>query len=208
MKRSMLLKTTSLSLLLAGGLAAAPLYVSAGDMDSDGKAKAMQESGQNDSMEEELKEAWMEGKLETALMLNRHLNNFTIDSEFDRGSVLLTGTVRSDVDRDLAEQIALDVDGVKEVDNQLRVVNDEPDRDNTDTFSSRVEDSTLTAEVKIKLLANGNTEGLDINVDTSQRVVTLKGNVASAEKKQLAEKIAANVDGVREVNNELSVVGS
>ena len=72
-------------------------------------------------------------------------------------------------------------------------------------FSDKVEDATLTAEVKTKLLANSETDGLAIDVDTEARIVTLTGNVKSAEEKALAGEITNNVDGVSKVNNKLIV---
>jgi len=69
----------------------------------------------------ELRNAWLEGKLETALLVNRHLNNFTINNEVREGKATLTGSVESDIDRELAEQVALSIKGIKDVDNKLKV---------------------------------------------------------------------------------------
>lgn len=164
-----------------------------------------------DNVKSEVREAWIEGKLETAFLLNGHLNNFTIDSEVDGNSVELEGEVESDIDKELAEQIALSVDGIEHVNNELKVVpegktkNDDQDmgESNDRSFSQRVDDATLTAEIKMKLLANSNTQGLKINVDTWKGKVTLKGTVASSTEKDLAEKLVGNVDGVVDVKNEL-----
>jgi osmotically-inducible protein OsmY len=164
-----------------------------------------------DNAKSDVREAWLDGKLETAFLLNRHLNNFTIDSEVDGNSVELEGEVESDIDKELAEQIALSVDGIEHVNNELKVVpesktkNDdqEMDENNDRSFSQQVDDATLTAEIKMELLANSNTQGLKINVDTRKGKVTLKGTVASSTEKDLAEKLAGNVDGVVGVKNEL-----
>lgn len=158
----------------------------------------------------DVKEARQEGSIWTAIALNRHLNPFTIDVDVENGVARLTGNVESDVDRDLAEQVALGVEGIQKVDNQLKVdPNVEPRAAGTEPdFSQRLEDSTLTATIKSKLLWNANTEGLDINVDTRNAVVTLKGDAQSAEAKELAGRLAANTDGVNSVNNLLSVSAS
>ncbi len=58
------------------------------------------------------------------------------------------------------------------------------------------DDATTTAEIKTRLLANSNTHGLQINVDTKADVVTLTGKVASTEEAALAEQIASNVESV------------
>ncbi|MEW6167166.1 MAG: BON domain-containing protein [Pseudomonadota bacterium] len=169
-------------------------------------AFAAGERGTGDKVED----AWIDGSIETAFLFNTHLNNFKIDTDVNNGVVTLRGTVESDIDRDLAEEIAKGVEGVARVDNQLVVGTVEPeDRDRAQAqsrdFRQWAEDATTTAEVKAKLLANDNTEGLAIDVDTRSSVVTLSGEVKSREEAQLAEQIADNVDGVVEVQNELRV---
>lgn len=157
----------------------------------------------------QLREARQEGSIWTAITLNRHLNPFTIDVDVDNGTAILTGQVESDIDRDLAEQVALGIDGIEKVDNQLKVdASTEPRQAGTGTdrdLAQRIEDATLTATIKSKLLWNSNTEGMDVNVDTRAGVVTLKGEARSPEAKELAGRLASNTDGVTDVNNLLSV---
>lgn len=158
-------------------------------------------------MSRQLAEARQEGSVWTAFALNRHLSPFAIDVDIENGVATLTGEVESDVERDLAEQVALGVEGVKQVDNQLRVIGEGAQR-NTDqdrTFSDRFNDATTTATVKSKLLWNRNTEGLDIKVNTRNGVVTLDGRAGSEAASELAERLARNTDGVRRVENNLTV---
>lgn len=160
-----------------------------------------------------LKDAWLDGRIETAFTLNRHLNPFTIDTKVDAGVVTLSGTVESDIDRDLAREIALSVDGVERVKNELQVASGSSTVDNVKanareaagTFLNVVEDATITATVKSRLVANRNTKGLKINVDTKDEVVTLSGTVDSAEERDLAGALARNSRNVAEVINELKV---
>lgn len=184
------LKTLALATATAGLIGLAPFAAHAAQSDTS----------------RELSEARQEGSIWTAFALNRHLNPFTIDVDVENGSAKLTGTVETDVERDLAEQIALGIDGVKEVDNQLNLdpafeakASSEP------SLSQRFDDATLAATVKSKLLWNSNTEGLDIKVSAANGTVSLTGSAQSAEAKELAGRLAANTDGVREVNNLLSV---
>lgn len=164
---------------------------------------------ESNKLERQASDAWREGKLDTIYLFNRHLNNFTIDPEVRGNSVVLTGKVESEVAKELAEQIAEGVDGITQVSNRLVVVSSDEARatssDSGRTFSDRVEDSTLTAEVKTKLLANGETGGLSIHVDTVERTVTLTGDVESAAERDLAEEITKQVEGVQAVDNQLQV---
>jgi osmotically-inducible protein OsmY len=172
----------------------------------------------------EAKDAWIAGKLEAVYALNRHLNPFTIDTDVENGLVRLSGNVSSDIDRDLAGELAKGIDGVVEVDNDLVIregARDElarADRDAADAaeddelddadrrpFGVWIDDATTTAMVKSKLLGNPNTEGLEIDVDTRGDVVTLSGQVSSAEQKELAEELARNTGDVRDVDNRLVV---
>lgn len=154
------------------------------------------------------RDAWIQGKIETVFALNRHLDGFAIDTEVAGGAVHLTGRVESDIDRDLAGEIAKGIEGVVSVDNDLVVEGNSRVNQASDThrpLSVWVDDATTTAAVKTKLLANGNTDGLDINVDTRGDVVTLTGEVGSTEEKQLAEQLARNTDDVKDVRNQLVV---
>ncbi len=155
-----------------------------------------------------VRDAWIDGRLETAYLFNPHLNPFTIGTDVVDGKVTLTGHVSSDIDRDLAQEVARGIDGVAEVDNQLEVKAkaDSPGQpETTGGFRQIVTDATTTAVVKTKLAANDNTDALQIEVSTKQDVVTLSGAVESSEEKALAELLARNTSGVRSVVNELRV---
>lgn len=69
-------------------------------------------------------------------------------------------------------------------------------------------DAWITTETKARLLANGDTPGLEINVDTRNGAVTLFGMVPSESAKTAAAAEARKVSGVRSVKNQLQVVSS
>ena len=64
------------------------------------------------------------GKAETTLLLNTNLNSFDIITDVKDGNVTLTGKVESSVDKALATELIKSLDGVKDVDNQLTVMNE------------------------------------------------------------------------------------
>lgn len=168
----------------------------------------------SDSYDAAARDAWIAGKIETLFTLNRHLNAFSIETDVDKGMVNLTGTVESDIDRDLAVELAKGVEGVVEVKSAL-TIDPKTARQTADanatkhdgdrTFGTWVDDATTTAAVKSKLIGNANTHGMKIDVDTRGDVVTLSGRVASSEEKQLAEEIARNTGDVSDVRNQLVV---
>ena len=71
-----------------------------------------------------------------------------------------------------------------------------------------LDDASVTAKVKSALIADPNLKGLSIDVDTSQNVVTLNGTVQTEAARSDAERVAKQVEGVREVKNNLLVKGS
>ena len=130
--------------------------------------------------------------------------------ETTNGVVHLTGNVESNIDRDLAGELAKGIDGVTSVKNDLVVKAGSGQAGSKSsgtgrTFGQYVDDATTTAMVKTKLLADSNVKGLKISVETTGDVVTLSGKVGSAEQKQLAEKIAQNTGDVKKVKNELVI---
>lgn len=156
------------------------------------------------SMEVEAREAWREGKVESAFLVNTNLNNFKIDVEVEGEEATLEGFVATEAEKDLAEEIALGIDGIAAVDNKLKV----DEQSAFERGEAAVKDAAITARVNVGLMANGELSALNIDVDTTDRVVTLKGEVSNDTEKDLAEKIAENVEEVRDVENELKIAGS
>jgi osmotically-inducible protein OsmY len=167
--------------------------------------------GDSSTFEGEARDAWITGKIEAAYVLNGHLNPFAINTDVMNGVVHLHGMVANDIDRDLAGEIAKGVEGVTEVKNDLEIdeakatAAGEQRSTGERDFGTWVDDATTTAVVKSKLLGNPNTEGLKIDVDTYDDVVTLSGRVSSDKESQLAEEIAKNAGDVESVQNNLVV---
>jgi hyperosmotically inducible protein len=66
-------------------------------------------------------------------------------------------------------------------------------------------DAWITTKVKGKLLAEHFLTGLEIKVSTHDGVVQLSGSVKTADQVSMAEKLAAGIDGVKRVQNDLIV---
>ncbi len=69
-----------------------------------------------------------------------------------------------------------------------------------------ISDSGLSGRVKAALAVNGATHALDIEVSTTRGAVTLHGVVDSFDEATEAGRVAAGIDGVQAVNNELEIV--
>jgi hyperosmotically inducible periplasmic protein len=78
--------------------------------------------------------------------------------------------------------------------------------ENRDRASGFASSAALTTKVKTALASDvGMRTMTNIDVDSDNGVVTLKGKVDTAEAKKKAEEIAKKVDGVKSVKNELTV---
>ena len=67
------------------------------------------------------------------------------------------------------------------------------------TTEDAVSDAWITTKVKTSLLYSKNVDGLDIEVDTKNGVVTLSGTVDSNAERDLAVELARQVRGVKKV---------
>lgn len=159
-----------------------------------------------------IKDAWLDGKLESAYLFNEHLSPFDIDTDVNNGVVHLTGAVDSEIDRELAGEIAQSIDGVADVKNDLvvdkakaRVAQDDDAARERSGFRESVGNATLTAKIKSQLLANSSTSGMAVDVDSDNGNVTLTGTVDSDEEKELIARIAENTSGADSVDNRLMV---
>lgn len=165
-----------------------------------------------DKQNTEVSDVWAKASITTTYTLNRHLNPFAIDIDVTDGVATLNGEVETDIERDLAEELALGVAGIQDVKNNLEVRPDalnhlgkRANASDNDDFMRKVEDANLTAKVKFQLLWNRNTSGMTIDVDTQKGVVTLTGSVSSQAEAELASQIAKNTADVLGVESKLKV---
>jgi len=73
------------------------------------------------------------------------------------------------------------------------------------TAGQYVDDVAITSKVKAELLESKRVDGLDVNVDSKNGRVTLRGWASSAAEAQTAGAIARDVEGVKSVDNQLEI---
>src|SRR5690606_26453012 len=73
------------------------------------------------------------------------------------------------------------------------------------SMGQAVDDAAIVAKVKSGLLSSSDVEGLDVNVDARNGVVTLSGTADSIAERSSAERIAKAADGVKSVDNKIVV---
>lgn len=121
------------------------------------------------------------------------------DVETFRGRVQLNGFVDSPEKRAKASQIARRVEGVKDLENNLRV------SDEKRSAGEFVDDKIILSKVKAGLAADATVAAHQVNIDVRQGVVQLAGFVDTAEQKTRAGELARNVGGVTRVDNQIEI---
>lgn len=119
-----------------------------------------------------------------------------VNIEARDGVVTLTGTVEDAAAMALAVDTLESLPGLVRIDNQLTVQS--MFTENTDPWIAR--------KIHLRLLVKANVSASDTGVEVKQGVVTLTGTTESAAQKNLTEAYAKDVDNVKSVNNELTVV--
>lgn len=153
-----------------------------------------------------LQDAWLDGKLDAVVLLNEDLNPFEIDTDVVDGMAIVTGNVSSDLHRNLLNDLALSIDGINSIDNQLHVEPVEYELEGQIDPASEVLDASISTAVATKLLLNSEIDSSRIDVDTSNQTVILEGRVGSDLNSNLAEQIARSTFEVQDVHNRLIVV--
>lgn len=123
------------------------------------------------------------------------LEKDAIQTESKDGQVILTGTVREQSHKQLAQETVTDLPGVKSVDNRIEV-KDSP-AEHSDTW--------LHLKVKGTLAYHKSVSAYNTQVEVNQGVATLKGEASSEAQKELTTEYAKDVEGIKEVINEMTV---
>jgi hyperosmotically inducible protein len=139
------------------------------------------------------------GRVKEALIADPDTKARQIDVETFRGVVQLNGFVDSDTDRSKATSVARQVNGVKQVRNNLQLANAKA------TVGEIIDDSVITTKVKAALIADPVTKAFQINVETRDGAVQLSGFVDTSEQQVKAAQVARGVSGVRAVKNATEV---
>ena len=156
---------------------------------------------------ESLTDVRQEVQIWTTYALNPYLRANDLKVTVKNGKATLTGYVPEGVNKELAKEIALGVNGIKEVDNQIVVDGEKPVTHvaPVGSYGEVIDDATITVAVKSKLLWSKHTDSLKTTVETKSGRVTLSGTADSAAARDLAGRLAANTRGVISVRNMLKV---
>ena len=165
----------------------------------------------------------LENHIRAKLDSDEHLKaaNLSVIADAKKKEAMLSGTVESEALRSKAVELAksahpdltvkdmIDVKprevARKDFTEDLAKEEWEKAKQVGDQVSKRVEDAWIHAKIVAKLVGTADTPARNINVDVVKNVVTLRGNVSTAEEKSEAERVSQETEGVERVENQLKV---
>jgi hyperosmotically inducible protein len=148
-------------------------------------------------------DAWITMKVKTALLFHRNVSATGTTVYTDEGVVTLQGVASSQAEKELTTEYAKDVDNVKEVKNDMTIaaIPATPDA----TMGDKIDDASITAEVKSSLMSHSATSAIHTGVTTTDGVVTLSGIAKNDAEKSLVTKLATDINGVTSVINNMTI---
>lgn len=155
-----------------------------------------------ESTHAEKSDGWMALKIRSRLLSKGNVSATHTKVAVTGGNVVLTGTAKNAAQKELTAAYAKDVDGVKSVQNDL-VVKD--DIAGNETMGEKIDDASITSQVKYALLTHKSTSALKTKVVTTDGVVRVTGDAKTDAEKSLVTKLAQDVRGTKSVTNDMSV---
>ena len=147
-------------------------------------------------------DAWLLDKVKVTLLFHRSVSGLQTEVDVKDGIVTLQGEAASQAQKELTTEYAKDVEGVKDVNNEMTVAKTSK---KTRTAGQKIDDASITAQVKMALLYHRSTSALNTKVATRLGVVTLRGKAENAAEVTLATKLANDVTGVKGVTNRMNI---
>jgi len=168
----------------------------------------------------ERSDGWMALKIRSRLLVKANVSATATEVDVKDGVVTLSGKADNAAQKELTAAYAKDIDGVKSVTNNMVVA--APATENRDaarepvvaagkkgaghrSMSDKVDDASITAQVKYALLTHKSTSALSTKISTKDGVVQVDGIAGSDAEKSLVTKLAQDVRGAVSVKNDMTV---
>ncbi len=138
----------------------------------------------------------IESSFKKTYVYKTYLSDEHIKISSKDGAVTLSGEVANETHKPMAADTVEALPGVKSLDNRIEIKGEHA-TENSDTW--------ISMKVKGVLLFNRNVNAHKTEVFVAAGIVTLKGEAASQAQKELTAEFAKDVEGVKSVNNEMTV---
>jgi osmotically-inducible protein OsmY len=153
--------------------------------------------------EQDVADARLETEVRLALLDKLGEDGLGVTVDATGGRVSLVGAVDERATQELAEEVAKSVPGVQSVDNRLFARQESPEKTTAGraagTAEREVNDAVLEMRVGKNLLGEIGRYALDLEVEATDGVVSLRGTLPDRERKSLALKAARGTPGVQKV---------
>ena len=150
---------------------------------------------------------WITTKVQAKFFADPDVKGRNIDVTTANGVVTLSGTVDSEMTRRRAIEIARSTDGVRDVEDHLRIEAAGAQRADSEGAQAnrQMSDADIANRIEAKYYRDENVGSNDIDVSASEGVVTLGGTVDTESERRRAVMLARRTAGVRDVRDELKV---
>ena len=148
-------------------------------------------------------DTWINTKVKTSLLFHRNVSASGTSVYVNDGVVTLQGVADSQAQKELTTEYAKDIDNVKSVVNNMTVANEAPAPGTS--LSDKIDDASITAQVKTALLTHKSTSAIKTSVSTVGGVVTISGVARNDAERSLVTKLTQDITGVVSINNEMTV---
>ncbi|MGD0338274.1 MAG: BON domain-containing protein [Bacteroidota bacterium] len=148
-------------------------------------------------------DAWIEEKVKATLLFHRSVSADNTEIDVKDGIVTLRGHATSQAQKELTTEYAKDIDGVKDVKNEMTV--SEHAQKTHRTVIEKIDDTSITAQVKMALWLHRSTSVVNTTVETNHGVVTVSGKAKNVAEKDLVTKLAGDIKGVKSVKNRMTI---
>lgn len=151
-------------------------------------------------------DTWLYLKVKGALAYHRSVSAYNTKVELKQGVVTLTGEAASEAQKELTAAYAKDIEGIKDVQNEMTVaaVPAQP----APTLTELIDDASITAQVRMALLMHRSTNVFTTTVTTAEGVVTVGGSAKNVAEKDLVTKLVTDIHGVKIVVNDMVVAAA
>jgi len=151
-------------------------------------------------------DALVRERVKLVMSYHRNLSSAKPDIQVKDGVVTVRGDAENRAQIDLATEYIKDVDGVKEVKNEMTVAKSGKTMgENAADLGASIDDASITALAKATLLYHRSTSALNTKVETAGGMVTLGGTAKNAAEIDLATKFVSDVHGVKSVTNNMVI---
>ena len=147
-------------------------------------------------------DAWIAFKIRSRLLVKGNVSAKDTVVVVKEGNVTLTGTADNLAQKDLTAVYAKEIEWVKSVQNDIVVKTPAAP---SATIGEKIDDASITSQVKYALLTHKATSALKTKVTTNEGAIVITGEAASDAEKSLVTKLAQDVRGVKSVSNTMTV---